>query len=181
MRRHVTPGVQRVLDRLADVPVIVIDATWTVVAANPLAVALVGDSSGRPPRERNVIWRHFTGAPSRYVRSAEEDERLEAEAVADLREALGRHPDDGTLRALIADLLEIPRFARRWHAGAAVAQRNASRKTIEHPELGRITLDCDVLTVRGSDLRLIVYTVPPGSPDANALALLATIGLQTFS
>ncbi len=181
MNRHVTPGVQRVLDRLADVPVIVIDAAWTVVAANPLAVALSGDHSGRPPRERNVIWRHFTDAPTRYVRSAEEDERLESEAIADLREALGRHPDDEPLCALLADLLEIPRFAQRWNDRAQVAQRNASRKTIDHPEVGLITVDCDVLTVRGSDLRLIVYTVPPGSPDANALALLGTIGLQTFS
>jgi hypothetical protein len=50
-----------------------------------------------------------------------------------------------------------------------------------HPEVGPITLDCDVLTARGSDLRLIVSTAAPGSAGAGALALLATIGLQTFS
>ena len=59
--------------------------------------------------------------------------------------------------------------------------RGASRKTIDHPEVGLITLDCDSLTVTGSDLRLIVYTAAPGSAAANALALLATIGLQTFA
>jgi len=37
------------------------------------------------------------------------------------------------------------------------------------------------LTVGGSDLRLIVHSAAPGSPDARALALLATIGLQSFS
>ena len=58
--------------------------------------------------------------------------------------------------------------------------RAADRKTIDHPEAGRITVDCDVLTVQGSNLRLIVYTAPPGSPDADALALVAAIGLQTF-
>jgi transcriptional regulator with XRE-family HTH domain len=182
INRHLTPGVQRVLDRLADVPVVVMDAAWTVVAANPLAVALVGDSSQAPdPRDRNIAWRHFTGAPSRFERDADEDQRMAAEAVGDLREALGRYPDDAPLRALIADLRQAsPRFAQLWEQ-RPVARRVAARKTIVHPEVGPITLDCDVLTVRGSDLRLIVYTAAPGSADANALALLATIGLQTFS
>jgi transcriptional regulator with XRE-family HTH domain len=181
INRHLTPGVQRVLDRLADVPVVVIDATWEVVAANALAVALVGHAPDATPRERNVIWRHFTGAPTRFVRDAAEDARLEAEAVADLREALGRYPRDRVLRELIDDLLAAsPRFAEVWER-RPVAQRNASRKTVDHPEVGPVTLDCDVLTVRGSDLRLIVYTAAPGTPDAGALALLATIGLQSFS
>src|SRR3954464_5349216 len=37
MRRHVTPSVQRILDRLGDTPVMVIDGAWHVVAWNPLA------------------------------------------------------------------------------------------------------------------------------------------------
>jgi transcriptional regulator with XRE-family HTH domain len=182
INRHVPPGVQRILDRLADTPVVVMDAAWNVVAANPLAVALVGDASRHAdPRDRNIAWRHFTGGPSRFVRDADEDARMGAEAVADLREALGRYPDDAPLRELIADLRAAsPRFAELWD-GRPVAARTAARKTIDHPEVGPITLDCDVLTVRGSDLRLIVYTAAPGTADANALALLATIGLQTFS
>ena len=48
-----------------------------------------------------------------------------------------------------------------------------SRKTFSHPEVGLITVDCDVLVAQGSDLRLVVYTAPPDSPDARALALLA--------
>jgi hypothetical protein len=43
-----------------------------------------------------------------------------------------------------------------------------------------VTLDCDVLTVAGSDLRIIVYTAAPGSLDARALELLGAIGMQTF-
>lgn len=181
MRRHLTPSVQRVLDRLADVPVMVVDAAWTVVAANPLATALLGDTSGLPPRERNILWRHFTGAPSRLVRTPEEDAAMEAEAVADLHEAFGRHPDDEQLRTLIADLRAVsPRFAELWER-RPVASRAAARKTFEHPEVGRLTLDCDVLTVAGSDLRIVVYTAAPGSPDASALALLAAVGLQAFA
>jgi hypothetical protein len=34
--------------------------------------------------------------------------------------------------------------------------------------------------VHGSDLNVIVYTAPAGSPDAESLKLLSAIGLQTF-
>jgi hypothetical protein len=175
--RHMTPGVQRILDRLADVPVMVIDAAWEIVALNPLATALLGDLSAEP----NVLRRHFNGMGSRLVRAAKDDAAFEADAVADLREAAGRYSEDERLRALVEDLRAAsPRFAELW-SRPAVAPRAASRKTFEHPEVGLVTLDCDVLTVQDSDLRLVVYTAAPGSADANALALLAAVGLQTFS
>jgi transcriptional regulator with XRE-family HTH domain len=181
IRRHLTPGVQRVLDRLTDTPVLVADVAWEILASNPPADALLGDVSGETPRERNVAWLQFTDAPSRVVRTAEQTAQFEAGVVADLHDALGRHPDDEPLRALIDDLRRVsPRFADLWEQ-RPVAQHAAARKTLRHPEVGLITLDCDVLTVAGSDLRLIVYTAPPGSDDARALALLGAIGLQSFA
>jgi hypothetical protein len=41
-----------------------------------------------------------------------------------------------------------------------------------------MTLDCDVLTVAGSDLRLVIYTAEPSSSDAERLRLVQVIGLQ---
>jgi MmyB-like transcription regulator ligand binding domain len=182
MNRHIGPGVQRLLDRLTDVPVMVLDASWQVLAANGLAGALIGDFSGASGRERNIAWRHFTGASSRLVRAEEEDADADAEVVADLREALGRYPADDQLGALIDDLRRVSsRFAELWEQHPAVGRRSASRKTFSHPEIGLITLDCDVLVAQGSDLRLVVYTAPHGSSDAESLALLGTIGLQSFS
>jgi hypothetical protein len=147
---------------------------------NGLATALLGDLSGAPARERNIVWCHFTDASSRVASTPEQTARLEADAVADLRDALGRYPDDAALRGLIADLRrESPRFAELWES-RPVAQRVSDRKTIDHPEVGELTLDCDVLSVQGSDLRLVVYTAPPGSPAASKLALLGAVGLQSF-
>ena len=181
IRRHLTPSVQRVLDRLGDVPVTVVDAGWDMIAANPLAVALMGDVSGAPLRERNIAWRHFTGAPSRVVRTEAEATHFEASVVADLHDAVGRFPEDEPLRTLIEDLRRrVPRFAELWDR-RPVAQHDAARKTIRHPDVGEIALDCDVLTVGGSDLRLIVYTAEPGSADAQALALVGAVGLQSFA
>lgn len=43
---------------------------------------------------------------------------------------------------------------------------------MEHPQVGDITCDCDVLTVLGSSLRIVAYTVATGSPDAEKLDFL---------
>ena len=115
--RHITPSLQRLLDRLTDVPVIVIDAAGEIIAANPLATALLGDLSGASRRERTLPWRHFTGHPSRIVRTEAEQAAAEAGMVAELRDALGRFPNDHHLSSLIEDLLALPgsvRVRRSW-------------------------------------------------------------------
>ncbi len=178
---HITPGIQRMTERMRDLPVAVFDAAWTFVSGNTLFTALMGEPSGESPRERNLAWRFFTGTPfstsaGRVIRSAGDKAAFEAEMVADLRRATGRYPDDAGLQTLIDELiLRSERFAELW-ARADVAVRASDTKTIDHPELGSITLDCDVLTVQGSDLRLVVYSAPAGSDAAEKLKLLGVIG-----
>ncbi len=180
INRHITPSLARLLDRLTDVPVMVIDAAGEIIAANQLASALMGDLSGASRRQRTIPWRHFSGIPSRLERSPQEHAEAEEAMAADLREALGRFPDDRYLNELIRDLRDLsPRFAELWEK-RPLARKPSRTKTFNHPEIGTITLDCDALAVQGSDLSVIVYTAPIGSPDADALALLATIGLQSF-
>jgi transcriptional regulator with XRE-family HTH domain len=179
--RHLTPSLQRLLDRLTDVPAMVVDVAGGIVAANPLATALMGDLSAGPRREQNIAWRHFTGGASRIVRSPEQEAAAEEGLVAELHDALGRYPADEELNSLIDDLKAASsRFAELWDQ-RPVARAPAKRKTFRHPEVGEITLDCDALTVEGSALRLIVYTATPGSRDADTLALLAAVGLQSFA
>jgi transcriptional regulator with XRE-family HTH domain len=164
--RRITPGIRRMLARFDDLPVLVTDPAWQIVEANALGRALLGAD------ERNVLRRHFEGAPTRLVRTPEEIARMEEEAVADLHDAAGRYPDDEPLRELIAGLLaSSPRFAELWER-RPVARHVTDRKTIAHPEIGEITLDCDVLAVAGSDLRLIVHSAEPGSEDERRLRSL---------
>lgn len=178
MTSHVPPSVQRLVDRLADLPVAVYDPAWTVITWNPAWAALMGDPSTTRGRDRNLLWRTFTGARSRVRLSDDEADDFEANAVADLRRAVGRYPDDPTLHELVHDLREAsPRFARRWEERTVIT-RESNTKTIVHPDVGAITLDCDVLTAAGSDLRLVVYTAEPSSPDAERLRLVQVIGLQ---
>jgi transcriptional regulator with XRE-family HTH domain len=162
INRHITPSLQRLLDRLVEVPVMVVDAAGEIVAANTLASALIGDLSSASRRERTLAWRHFNGLPSRIVRTPEEQAVTEARLVAELRDALGRYPSDEHLSSLIDDLRVVsPRFAELWEQHP-VARTPSRTKTFAHPEVGEITLDCDVLSVQGSDLNVIVYTATVG-------------------
>ena len=176
MPEHLTPGVQRLLDRL-DAAVSVHDPAWTILAWNPAWAALMGDPSAWSGRERNIVWRAFAGLPTRLIRGDEEARAFKRGTVADLRAVLGRYPQDPALRSLINDLNRIEEFRGLW-ATAQVAENHSARKTIDHPEVGPLTLDCDVLTVAGSDLRVIAYTAAPGSVDAERFDLVRVIGLQ---
>ncbi|MFI6471109.1 helix-turn-helix transcriptional regulator [Streptomyces sp. NPDC050516] len=174
---YITPSVHRMLDRLSGTPVAVSDASWTLLLANPLYTALMGERHGR---DRNGAWRAFAGSDGRVRHTTQSRLALESAVVADLRAAARRYPADQRLRQLVADLrANSARFAELWDAGT-VGHHEASRKTIDHPQVGPVTLDCDVLLVAGSDLRIMIYTAEPGSQDAERLELLAVLGTQTL-
>jgi transcriptional regulator with XRE-family HTH domain len=179
---HIPASVQRLMDRLADVPVLVVTVAGEMLAANPLASALQGDLTGLSRRERTLAWRNFAGTGlSRILQSEEERAEAEQIAVADLQHALARYPHDTYLTTLIADLRNrSQRFEELW-SEHRVRRAHARRKTFDHPELGKLTFDCDALAIQGTPLQLIVYTAAPDSPAAQALPLLAAIGLQRFS
>ncbi|MBY8884364.1 helix-turn-helix transcriptional regulator [Streptomyces sp. PTM05] len=177
----VTPSVQRLLDRFTGTPVAVFDASWTLLVANAPYAALMGDPSARRGNERNSVWRHFLGPGPGVRRTPQAARDHEAALVADLREAAERYPADRRLQRLIGELRAgSERFADLWATGA-VGRHEASRKTIDHPSVGPVTLDCDVLTVAGSDLRIMVYTAEVGTQDAERLALLTVLGTQDLT
>lgn len=178
---QLTPGVDRLLRRFDDVPVGVYDAAWNLVAWNPVWAALMGDPSPDRGRARNLAWRYFTGGGNRVIRGDEQKLAFDASIVADLRAAAARYPRDDDLARLISDLRRASeRFGGLWQ-DRVVADRTADRKLVSHPEVGALWLDCDVLTVQGSDLRVVMYTAEPGSDAADKLALLRVIGLQALS
>ncbi|MGA4992707.1 helix-turn-helix transcriptional regulator [Nonomuraea bangladeshensis] len=178
---YITPSIQRLLDRMSGTPVAVYDASWTLLMANPPYAALMGDPSGWRGDQRNAVWRQFLGPSTRVRHTPESRRALESALVADLRAAAARYPADQRLRHLVAELRAgSDRFAELWDSGA-VGHHEAARKTIDHPHAGALTLDCDVLTVSGSDLRIMIYTAEPGTVDAERLALLTVLGTQTLA
>lgn len=180
MATHLTPGVQRLLRRLDEFPVSVHDGIGTILAWNDAWAALLGDPSGWRGWQRNILWRYFTGQPSRVLHTPESAAAFEAVTVGDLRATSARYPADENVRDLIGELRRLsPRFTEVWAANS-VATHTSDRKVIEHPEVGRLELDCDVYLVQGADLRVIAYTAEPGSEAADKLALTRVIGLQSM-
>ncbi|MEU1530745.1 helix-turn-helix transcriptional regulator [Streptomyces fagopyri] len=178
---YLTPSVQRLLDRLTGTPVAAYDAAWTLMVANPLYAALLGDPSGWRGQERNGVWRAFLGPAGRVRHTPQSRRTLETALVSDLRATATRYPADRRVRRLVAELrADSDRFAELWEAGA-VGRQEASRKTVDHPQLGPLTLDCDILSVAGSDLRIMVYTAEPGTQDAERVALLGVLGTQALA
>jgi len=179
---RIAPSVQRLLDRLAHTPVAVHDATWNLIVANAPYDALMGDTSTWHGIERNSVWRHVIGPGTRAVHTAQEQADLDAGLVADLRITTTRYPADRRLRDLVHELsAQSPRFVELWESAEILPHQDQSRhKIIEHPAVGRITLDCDTLLVVGDDLRITVYTAEPGSADAERLALAIILGTQAL-
>jgi transcriptional regulator with XRE-family HTH domain len=177
----VRAGTLRVLDRMTDLPALVLDAKSDVLAWNDPAAALLGDFSKWPPPTRNLNWQRFLGHEVRFSGTPEENARVSAESVASLRAASGRYPTDPGLQRLLNDLrANSPDFCRLWEEGRA-AERRSSTKTIRHPELGAIEFDCDSLHLPDTDQRMIVYSAAPNTPAADALAMLRVVGLQRLT
>ncbi|MCI3278035.1 helix-turn-helix transcriptional regulator [Streptomyces cylindrosporus] len=179
---HITPGVQRVLSRLADVAVAVFAADWQLVWWNRGWAALLGDPSSSPAHLRNFARDRFpldAGPPrlARWPVTELDPDTTDAAVVSDLRRATGRFPHDPRLAQLIRQLAAgNARFAELWASGTVAGHRE-DHKTIEHPSVGPVTVDCDVLTDGDSDLKIVIMSAVPGSADETNLRLAALAGV----
>jgi transcriptional regulator with XRE-family HTH domain len=165
--RRVRPYVQALLDRMPDAAAVVTDAGYDVIAYNPLAEALLGDLAGQP----NLARRRFLGFGHGYRESASAAEFGEI-AVARLRASAARYPHDPALAGLLAELRATsPEFGAIWDTHP-VREPGHRVKTLEHPELGPVRINCDVLAVPDDDQQVVFITADPGSPAERALRSL---------
>ncbi|MCC8909425.1 helix-turn-helix transcriptional regulator [Curtobacterium sp. GD1] len=179
---HVDPAILRVLDRLEDTPAIVVNDLGETLVENRLGAALLGTTTGLPGNERYQPWRWFMTGYERAKYAPEEHERLARAQVAALRAAVGAAgPTDTRAAELIADLEANSADFRALWSLHEVASRWEDHKTFVHPELGRISVDCQVLHTTSQTQALLLFTAPTGSEDAQKLELLGVVGQQTFA
>ena len=168
--QRLDPSLARMLITLEHVPALVLGRRGDVLGCTELAVALLGEPfvegssftrwllQASSARERIINWSAFASA-----------------SVAALRGELGRHPHDSTLRALIADVCQHDPQIAAWWADHTVRDYQSVAKRIDHPLLGELDFDIEILQpTHDPDQRLVVYTAPRGSSAHEALERLTT-------
>lgn len=178
---QVAPALLRVLDRLADTPALILSNLGETLVQNRMADALFGDRSGYTGLARSEVYRWFTD-PSERLRYPEDDRDRQSRAqVSNLRVAYGTMGPRSRAGELVRALQEVSaEFAQLWDEHE-VAKRFQDHKTLIHPELGPIELDCQVLFTEDQSQALLVLTAPPRTEGYEKLQLLAVLGQQRFA
>lgn len=179
---HIPPGLRRLVNRLDDTAAAVFAADWQMLWWNRGWAALFGDPSSTPPRLRNFARDTFPidGEGLRLSRwpvfSVEQD-TIESAVVSDLRRATGLFPESNRLTHLIQTLVAgNDRFAELWASGTVGAHRE-SQKIIEHPMVGSIALDCDVIADGDAERKIVILTAAPDTEDDTKLRLAVMDGI----
>jgi transcriptional regulator with XRE-family HTH domain len=181
--REVRPSIVELLKRLPQTAAFVISAAFEVLAWNGLTVALMEDFADIPTTGRNLARRAFLG-PTRAdgtLYGVSDVAEFRQHVVMELRSTVARYPLDPLITGLVDELRDgSAEFALLWERHDVQAAPMLT-KTFRHPVVGDITVDCDSLALTDSDQHLVLYTAPPGSSDADALALIDVLGTETFT
>ncbi|MFF3562540.1 helix-turn-helix transcriptional regulator [Streptomyces sp. NPDC002574] len=173
---HVSPGMMRILDRLADTPAQVVTALGETLLQTRLSVALVGDETRFTGPARSVVHRWFTDPAARLGFPEDDHPELGRQFVSDLRAVYSRHGAGSRAGTLVEGLLaRSPEFRGLWEAHE-IGVRRADPKRMLHPELGLLELHCQVLHDADQAQSLLVYTATPGSESHEKLQLLPVLG-----
>jgi transcriptional regulator with XRE-family HTH domain len=180
---HVRPGLLHLLDQLTTTPAQILTDLGDLLAQNAMAQALFGTiCSVRThdcSQDHNIVWRWFNDPVVRDAYPADEQDRHSHGVVADLRAAVARRGYDADSAGLVARLSASSEFAALWELHEVAVPRH-SRMRVQHPEIGPIVLDCEVLLTPNEDQRLQIFTAPPGTSDIDQLDLLRVVGTEQF-
>jgi transcriptional regulator with XRE-family HTH domain len=178
---HVAPALLRVLDRLEDTPALILSNLGETLVQNRLAGALFGDNSRHTGLARSEIYRWFTDPAERRLYPEADRARQSRARVATLRAAYGSMGARSRAGEIVRALQKAsPEFAGLWDRHE-VARRFEDHKTLVHPELGPIELDCQVLFTEDQSQALLVLTAPPRTEGHEKLQLLAVLGQERFT
>jgi transcriptional regulator with XRE-family HTH domain len=171
---EIRPAIRRVLDSMTGVPAFLRNHRFDVLAGNSLGLALyapmVAARAGLP-----VNSMRFTFLDPHAQAFYPEWPQVARSAVAALRAAAARHPDDPQLVNLIGELSMRSEPFRSWWAAQDVYVHRHGRKRFRHPVIGELELAFEVLELSGDDnLTVLTYSAEAGTPSGDGLELLAS-------
>jgi hypothetical protein len=178
---HVSPGMLRIFDRLADTPAEIVTELGETLRQTPPRVALVGDWMRFTGPARSNGYRWFTDPASRDIYVADDHAFLSRMYAAGLR-GIAAMRGPGSRAADLADLLlgQSEEFRALW-ADHEIGLEPDEVKRFQHPEVGRLDLNCQVLLDPHQSHRLLVYTADPGTESHEKLQMLTVIGSQAMA
>ena len=182
-RSVLRPAVRELLDNFDSVGAVVIDHRTDVVGWNRLGHALLAEHlDPEAPDQRirpNITRMLFLDSHHRALYG---DWRAKALAtVAALHQEAARHPDDVGLERLVGELtVASAEFAAMW-ARRPVRTCGSYVRELDHPVVGRVTLTNETLTLPDDDQQLGLFHARRGTPDHEALCLLASLAAERSS
>ncbi|MFG2597135.1 helix-turn-helix transcriptional regulator [Streptomyces sp. NPDC048462] len=173
---RIRPVVLRVLDAMTDQPAYIRNGRFDILAANSLGQALYAPVYDSPlfAQRGPVNTARFLFLDPGSADFWPERDKAANDSVALLRTETGRSPQDKGLMDLIGELCtKSEEFARRW-ARHDVRFHHSGVKQLRHPLVGDLALPYEALDLPADPgLRITVYSPEPGSPERQALDLLA--------
>jgi hypothetical protein len=174
---RVTDTTRELIGAFGDTPVIVLGRRNDVLAWNRTGHALFAGhldyhSPEHPARRPNTARLVFLDAHTREL--YEDWPKKASDVVGRLRRAVGRHPDDPMLAALIGELvMHSPEFTAMWSAHPVRAWDIATYR-MRHPLVGAVDVTQQAMQVPdGPGQRIVAVTAAAGSASQLALTLLA--------
>ncbi|HEY6597443.1 MAG TPA: helix-turn-helix transcriptional regulator [Asanoa sp.] len=169
----VRPSLQWTLDSIATGPAIVGNNRSDLLAANLLGRALYADVYADPTTTPNLARFAFLDAAAHRL-YPDWDSTADV-TVANLRTAAGQDPHDKGLQDLIGELsTRSEEFRRRW-GSHNVRTHAGGTKHYHHHVVGDLALAYETMDLRSEPgLSMTIFSAEPGSPTAQALALLAS-------
>jgi transcriptional regulator with XRE-family HTH domain len=173
---HISPGMLRIFDRLGDTPAEIVTELGETLRQTPPGVALVGDLSRFTGPARSIGFRWFTEPGARDLQPAEDHAFYSRMYASGLRGVLAvRGP--GSPAARMVELLteRSPEFRSVWtRHEVGITPRQVKR--FQHPVVGLLEVQCQVLRDPERAHSLLVYTAVPGTESHEKLQMLSVLG-----
>jgi transcriptional regulator with XRE-family HTH domain len=168
---RVPSRVAQLLDTMRDVPALALTRLGTPVASNALGRGLFPHlfPDNAPPLNHA----RYLFLDERSQTFYPDWEASARESVSALRLLSGQDPSDRALATLVGELATRSDDFRTWWGGHTVRIHTSGTKRINHPVIGELTVGYDVLALQSTPgLNITSYLPEPGSPSADALAML---------